>query len=199
MMEQTRLDLLVKAAREAGGEEGVRYLITAGVDVDTVIAALEITREAYDAVAAKMAAERAERKRVAGLLKEKADQPEADRIRHLIDNDVADELIVELGGFAPDAIDAVRQAMAEALAEKKRLEEEAAARKKAEAEGPSLENIPDDELLEYIEGIREILEFSDVPAEITTMCEQSDIPKCLIEIAVNEPARLDELEAKAGG
>ena len=71
--------------------------------------------------------------------------------------------------------------------------------KPAEAAGPSLDDIPDDEMLEYIESIREILEFSDVEAEIRTMCEQSQIPQALTDIAATEPDKLDELEAKAGG
>ena len=31
------------------------------------------------------------------------------------------------------------------------------------------------------------------------MCEQSDIPKCLIEIAVSDADKLDALEEKAEG
>ncbi|MFC1896585.1 hypothetical protein ACFL0Q_08015 [Thermodesulfobacteriota bacterium] len=85
------------------------------------------------------------------------------------------------------------------LKEKQKLEEEAAARKKAEAAGPPLEEIPLDERLAHIEAIREILEFSDKEKEIRTMCEQSSIPKCLVDIAISEPDRLDELEKEAGG
>jgi hypothetical protein len=87
--------------------------------------------------------------------------------------------------------------MEEELAEKQRLAEEAAARKEAEAAGPALEDIPPEEMLDHIEAIREILEFSDVEKEIRVMCEQSDIPKELVEIAVSDPDRLDELEAEA--
>jgi hypothetical protein len=83
------------------------------------------------------------------------------------------------------------------LKEKQRLEEEAAARKKEEAAGPPLEEIPPDEILEHIEAIREIMEFSDKEKEIRVMCEQSSIPKCLVDIAVSEPERLDELEKEA--
>ena len=54
-------------------------------------------------------------------------------------------------------------------------------------------------MLEHIESLREILEFSDVEAEIRTMCEQSAIPKALVDIAVSDPAKLDELEKEAGG
>ena len=52
----------------------------------------------------------------------------------------------------------------------------------AEAAGPALEDIPADEMLEHIEAIREILEFSSVEAEIRVMCEQSSVPKALVEI-----------------
>jgi hypothetical protein len=54
-------------------------------------------------------------------------------------------------------------------------------------------------MLEYIESIREIMEFSDQEKEIRVMCEQSSIPKCLVDIAVSEPGRLDELEKGAEG
>jgi hypothetical protein len=96
-------------------------------------------------------------------------------------------------------IDTVKQAMEEELKEKQRLEEEAAAKRKAEAEGPPLEEIPPDQIVEYIESIREILEFSDVEKDIRAMCEQSAIPKSLVDIAVSEPGRLDEIEKNAQG
>jgi hypothetical protein len=54
-------------------------------------------------------------------------------------------------------------------------------------------------MLEHIESIREIMEFSDQEKEIRIMCEQSAIPKSLVDIAVSEPDRLDELEKKAEG
>jgi len=97
------------------------------------------------------------------------------------------------------AIDAVKKAMEDEIKEKQRLAEEEAARKKAEAEGPALEDLPSDELLDYIESIREIMEFSDQEKEIRVMCEQSSIPKALVDIAVSEPDKLDELEKKAEG
>ncbi|MGD8258971.1 MAG: hypothetical protein PVH56_15495, partial [Desulfobacterales bacterium] len=77
--------------------------------------------------------------------------------------------------------------------------EEAAARKKEEAAGPPLEEIPPDEMLEHIEAIREIMEFSDQEKEIRVMCEQSSIPKALVDIAVSDPDKLDELEKEAEG
>ncbi|MGD9307606.1 MAG: hypothetical protein PVG51_00630, partial [Desulfosarcina sp.] len=97
------------------------------------------------------------------------------------------------------AIDAANKAMEEELKEKQRLAEEEAARKKAAAEGPSLDDIPPEEMLNHIESIREIMEFSDQEKEIRVMCEQSSIPKSLVDIAVSEPDKLDELEKKAEG
>ncbi len=195
----TRLDLLIAEAESLGGDPGVRYLITAGVEIEVITEALGITRADYDRVDAEMAAERAERKRVRGLLDEAVDKTGDERIKHLIDNDVADGLILEIAEVEQSALDGVKKAMEAELAEKKRLAEEEAARKAAEAEGPSLESISAEDMLEYIEGIREIMEFSDQEEEIRTMCEQSDMPKCLVDIAVSEPDKLDELETKAGG
>jgi hypothetical protein len=59
--------------------------------------------------------------------------------------------------------------------------------------------MPPDQMLEYIEGIREILDFSDQEKEIRIMCDQSSIPKALVDIAVSEPDKLDELENQAEG
>jgi hypothetical protein len=97
------------------------------------------------------------------------------------------------------AIDSAKQAMEAELKEKQRLEEEAAAKKKAAAAGPALGDIPPDEMLDHIEAIREIMEFSDKEKEIRVMCEQSSIPKGLVDIAVSEPDKLDELEKEAEG
>jgi len=199
IVEQTRLDLLISRAKELGGEPGIRFLITSEVEIDVVIESLGITPEECQRVLDKMAAERAERDRVIGLLEDVAEEPEDARIKHLIDNDVSGELIIEIAEVDQAAIDAVKRAMEEELAEKKRLEEEAAALKKAEAAGPALENIPPNEMLDHIESIREILEFSDAEKEIRFMCEQSKIPGCLVDIAVSEPDKLDELEAQAEG
>ena len=122
-----------------------------------------------------------------------------EKVRHLIDNNVAEALILELGGFERGDIDAVKKSMEEELKEKQRLAEEEAARKKAEAEGPSLEDIPSDQMIDLIDSIREIMEFSDEEKEIRVMCEQSAIPKALVDIAVSDPDKLDELEKSAEG
>jgi hypothetical protein len=89
--------------------------------------------------------------------------------------------------------------MEEELKEKERLEAEAAAKKKAEAEGPALEDIAPEDMIDHIDAIREIMEFSDQEKEIRVMCEQSSIPKALVDIAVSEPDKLDELEKQAEG
>jgi hypothetical protein len=124
-------------------------------------------------------------------------------VKHLFTNNVSEELIIEMAKVDQDAINGVKQAMEADLKEKQRLEEEEAARKAAQkkeaAAGPSLEAIPPDEMLEHIEAIREIMEFSDQEKEIRVMCEQSSIPKSLVDIAVSEPDRLDELEKEAEG
>jgi hypothetical protein len=199
IVDQTRLDLLVARAKELGGEQGIRFLIGSAVEVDVLIEALGITREECQQVLDKMAAEEAERKRVMDLLDDVAEVAEDARIKHLIDNDVAGELIVEIAEVDQAAVDAVKSAMEEELAEKRRLEEEAEAKRKAEAAGPALEDISADDMLDYIESIREILEFSDVEKEIRFMCEQSKIPGSLVDIAVSDPDKLDELEAQAEG
>ena len=39
----------------------------------------------------------------------------------------------------------------------------------------------------------------DVESEIRTMCEQSSVPKALVDIAIPDPDKLDELEEEAEG
>jgi hypothetical protein len=161
--------------------------------------ALEITDEKLKQVNEQIKAERAERARVAALLEKVTDKTDEEKVRHLFDNDVSEELIMEMAEVDQGVLDAVKKAMEEELKEKQRLAEEEAARKKAEAEGPALDAIPPEDMLDYIESIREIMEFSDQEKEIRVMCEQSDIPKALVDIAVSEPDKLDELEKKAEG
>ncbi len=199
MVEKAKLDLLVDEAKASGGDAGVRLLIGEKVAPHVIVDRLEITHSDYGRVMAEVEAERAERARVAGLIQEAKGKSDADKIRYLIGQGVADGLIVEMAKVEHKAIDDVRKAMEEEIAEKKRLAEEAAAKKAAEVAGPAVEDIPADEMLEHIEAIREILEFSTVEAEIRVMCEQSSVPKALVDLAVSDPARLDELEAAAGG
>jgi hypothetical protein len=199
IIERTRLDLLVEKAKTKPEEEGIRLLIEENVASGVIIEELGITEESFKTVNAAVEAERAERVRVQKLIDEAQDKPDDEKIKDLINHDVADELIIELGGYDTGAVDGVRKAMEEELKEKQRLAEEEAARKAAEAAGPPIEDIPNDEMLEYIESIREIMEFSDKEDEIRTMCEQSSIPKSLVDVAVSDPDKLDELEKNAEG
>jgi hypothetical protein len=199
IVEKTRLDLMIAKAKGMPDDTGIRYLIEEMVAFPVIIDALGITEEKLNEVDAQIKKERAERARVAGLLEKVADKSNEEKVRHLYDNDVSEALILEMAQVAQSDIDAVKKALEEELKEKQRLAEEEAARKKAEAEGPALEDIPPDQMLEYIESIREIMEFSDQEKEIRVMCEQSSIPKALVDIAVSEPEKLDELETKANG
>jgi len=199
MVEQTRLDLLVAKAKDLSGDEGIRYLIAEKVEPDVITGAMDITQEKLDQVNAQIEAELAERARVTSLLEAVEGKSDEEKVKHLFENSVTEELIVEMAGVDQGAIDGAKKAMEEDLAEKQRLEEEAAAAKKAAAEGPSLDDISSEEMLDYIEAIREIMEFSEEEKEIRVMCEQSSIPKALVDIAVSEPDKLDEMEKKAEG
>jgi hypothetical protein len=199
IVEQTKLNLMIAKAKEMEGDEGIRLLIEDEVAPEVIVSGLEITEEKLAEVQELIKKERAERQRVARLLEKVADKSNEEKVRHLFDNDVAEPLIMEMAEVDQGVIDAVKKAMEEEIAEKQRLAEEEAARKKAEAEGPSLDDISADDMSYYIDSIREIMEFSDVEKEIRTMCEQSSIPKALVDIAVSDPDKLDELEAAANG
>lgn len=198
-VQERRLDLLVEKARSLSGDDGIELLINEKVAPEVITSRMEITAEKLKEVNTAMEKRRAERERVLGLLEKVADKSDEDKVRFLFDNNVAEPLILQLAGVDQSAIDGAKKAMEEELKEKQRLAEEEAARKKKEAEGPSLEDMTPDEMLAHIEAIREIMEFSDVEKEIRTMCEQSAIPKALVDIAVSDPAKLDELEKQAGG
>lgn len=198
-VEKARLDLLIAKAKGLSGDDGIRLLIAEQVADDVISGALEITDEKLKQVHADIKKEQAERKRVTSLLKAVDGKSAEEKVKHLLDNSVSEELIIDMAGVDQGAIDAVKKAMEEELKEQQRLAEEEAARKKAEAAGPALENIPADEMLDYIESIREIMEFSDKEKEIRVMCEQSSIPQSLVDIAVSDPDKLDELEKKAEG
>jgi hypothetical protein len=197
ILEKTRFDLTIARAKELGGESGIRFLLEEKIAPSDIIEAMGVSQEEFDRVNAAVEAERAERARVISLLQGVADKGDEEKVKHLLDNEVAEELILELAGVEQSTVDSTKKAMEAELAEKKRLAEEEAARKKAEAEGPPIDDIPADQMLEYIESIREILEFSDQEDEIRTMCEQSSIPKSLVDITVSDPDRLDELESQA--
>jgi hypothetical protein len=199
IVEKTKLDLLITKAKGLPDDEGIRLLIDEQVAPEVITSALDITGEKLEQVNTEMEKERAERARVATLLEAVEDKSNEEKVKHLFTNNVSEELIIEMAKVEQDTINGVKQALEAELKEKQRLEEEAAARKKEEAAGPSLEKIPQDEMLEHIEAIREIMEFSDEEKEIRVMCEQSSIPKSLVDIAVSEPDRLDELEKEAEG
>jgi hypothetical protein len=199
IVEKTKLDLLIAKAKGLPDDEGIRLLIEEQVAPEVITNALDITGEKLEQVNTEMEKERTERARVATLLEAVEGKSNEEKVKHLFANNVSEKLIIEMAKVDRDAINGVKQAMEAELKEKQRLEEEAAARKKEEAAGPLLEQIPPDEMLEHIEAIREIMEFSDKEKEIRVMCEQSSIPKCLVDIAVSEPERLDELEKEAEG
>jgi hypothetical protein len=194
-----KIELMIAMAKELSGEPGIRYLISESFEPQAIMEALGVSEEEYKSVKSKVDAELAEKARVQELFAAVVDASEEDKIKHLLNKNAADELITEIGGIEQSAIDAVKKAMEKELAEKKKKEEELAVKKAEEAAGPTLENIDSDDMLEYIEGIREVLEFSDVEKDIRTMCEQSSIPKALVDIAISDPDKLDELEKKAGG
>jgi hypothetical protein len=199
IVEKTKLNLLIARAKGLPDDEGIRFLIEKQVSPEVITAALEITGEKLKQVNAEMEKERAEKNRVAKLLEAVEGKSNEEKVKHLVENNVSEKLIIEMMKVDRGVIDAVKQAMEEELKEKQRLAEEEAARKREEAAGPALEDIPPDEMLDYIESIREIMEFSDKEKEIRVMCEQSSIPKSLVDIAVSEPDKLDELEKKAEG
>lgn len=199
IVENKKIDLVIAKAKGLPGEPGIRYLISESFEPQAIMEALGVSEEEYKGVKSKVDAERAERARVQELFSAVKDASEEEKIKHFINKKVADELIAEIGGIEQSAIDAVKKAMEEELAEQKRQEEELAAKKAAEAAGPALGDISPEDMLEYIEGIREILEFSDVEKDIRIMCEQSSIPKALVDIAVSDPDKLDELEKQAEG
>jgi hypothetical protein len=199
IVEKTKLDLLIAKAKGMPDDEGIRFLIEDQVAPEVITSALDITAEKLKQVNTEMEKERAERARVETLLGAVEGKSNEEKVKHLLTNNVSEKLIIEMAKVDQDAINAAKQAMEAELKEKQRLAEEEAAKKKAAAAGPSLEEIPPDEMLEHIEAIREIMEFSDQEKEIRVMCEQSAIPQCLVDIAVSEPDRLDELEKKAEG
>ncbi|MBW1803253.1 MAG: hypothetical protein JRJ85_21300 [Deltaproteobacteria bacterium] len=199
IVEKTKLDLLVAKAKGLPGDEGIRLLIEEEVASEVIIEMMGITEEKLAEVNADIEKERAEIARVEKLLEAVEGKSNEEKVKHLLGNNVSEALIIEMAGVDQGAVDGVKKAMEEELKEKQRLEEEAAAKKKAEAAGPALEDIPPDEMLEHIEAIREILEFSDVEKDIRVMCEQSAIPVALVDIAVSDPDKLDELEKEAEG
>ena len=94
IVENTKLDLLIAKAKGLADDQGIRLLIEEGVDFEVITGALEITEEKLDEVNEQIKKERAERARVAGLLEKVADKPDEEKVRYLIDNYVAEALII---------------------------------------------------------------------------------------------------------
>jgi len=199
IVQNKRIELVTAKAKELGGEEGLRFLIAESFEPPKIVEIMGVSEDEYKTVKAKVDAELAEVQRVKDLVASVAEASDDDKIKHLLNENVADELILDIGGFEQSVLDKVKKAMEAELAEKKKKEEEIAAQKAAEAAGPSMDDISSDDMLEYIEGLREILDFADSEDDIRIMSEQSSIPKALVEIAVNEPDKLDELEKQAEG
>lgn len=199
IVEQTKLDLTISKAKELDDDLGIRFLLGDEVPNDTIIDRMGISQEKLDEVIAAIEAEAEAKARVESLLGAVEGASDIDKAKHLITNDIPENEIVSYGGLTAEAIAGAQKAMAAEIAEQKRLAEEEAARKQAEAEGPSLDSIPDDEMVEFIESIQEILEFSEEADEIRQMCEQSSIPKVLVDVAVSEPDKLEAMLEAAGG
>ena len=199
IVEKTKLDLLIAKAKGLSGDAGIRLLIEEEIASEVIVEGLDITTEKLEQVNADIEKERAERERVKTLLEAVENKSKEERVKHLLDNTVSDALIIELAKVDAGALTDIKKSIEAELKEKQRLAEEEATRKKAEAAGPALEDIDPEEMLEYIESIREILEFSDQEKDIRIMCEQSSIPTSLVDVAVSDPDRLDELEKEAEG
>ncbi|MEJ2245966.1 MAG: hypothetical protein P8Y80_07830 [Acidobacteriota bacterium] len=199
MVEKLRLGLLVEKAKDLSECDGIRYLIASEMIPGIIIESLGITQERYDQEVAAIAAEKAEKDRVQSLLEAVADKPDEERIKHLVNNNASDELIIEIAGFDQAVVENVKKSMEAELKEKQRLAEEEAKRKAEAAVGPSLEEISMEDRLTHIEAIRDIMDLCDAENEIRQMCEQSNVPKCLIDIAISDMDRLDVLEEEAEG
>lgn len=199
IVEKTKLDLLIAKAKGLSGDAGIRLLIEEEIASEVIVEGLDITTEKLEQVNADIEKERAEKERVKTLLEAVENKSKEERVKHLLDNTVSDALIIALAKVDAGALTDIKKSIEADLKEKQRLAEEEATRKKAEAAGPALEDIDPEEMLEYIESIREILEFSDQEKDIRIMCEQSSIPTSLVDITVSDPDRLDELEKEAEG
>ncbi|MBT3257615.1 MAG: hypothetical protein HN366_14335 [Deltaproteobacteria bacterium] len=199
IVEKTKLDLLIAKAKGLSGDAGIRLLIEEEIASEVIVEGLDITTEKLEQVNADIEKGLAERERVKTLLEAVENKTKEERVKHLLDNTISDALIIELAKVDAGALVDIKKSIEAELKEKQRLAEEEAAKKKAEAAGPAMEDIDPEEMLEYIESIREILEFSDQEKDIRIMCEQSSIPTSLVDVAVSDPDRLDELEKEAEG
>ena len=199
MFEEAKLDLLVRKAKGMDGDLGIRLLIEENVEGPEILDRMGIPQDKLDQVNADIAAEIAARDNVLSLLESVEGKSDVEKVKFLFNSNITEELIIDVAHIGQAAIDAAKKAMEDELEEQERLAAEAAAKRKAEAEGPALEDIPMEEIAEHIYAIREIQYFSDVEKEIRTMCEQSSIPKALVDLSFSDPDKFDELEKQAEG
>jgi len=127
IVEKIKLDLLIAKAKDLPGDEGIRLLIEKQVDPEVITSAMDITGEKLEQVSTEMEKELAERERVATLLEAVEGKSNEEKVKHLFENNVSENLIIEMAKVDQEAIDGVKQAMEAELKEKQRLEEEAAA------------------------------------------------------------------------
>jgi len=114
-VEKTKLDLLITKAKGLDGDNGIRLLIKEKVDPGVIIDAFEITDEKLKQVNADIKKELAERARVAKLIAAVDGKPTEEKVKHLIQQTVSEELIIEMAKVDQGVIDAVKKAMEEEL------------------------------------------------------------------------------------
>jgi hypothetical protein len=108
MVEKVRLGFLVQRAKDLSESQSIRYLIDYKLASDVIVRELGILQERYDQEVADIKEEQAKKTHAASLLSAVADKTEEERIRHLINNDITDELIVEIAGVEQASVDNVR-------------------------------------------------------------------------------------------
>jgi len=94
ILDDVKLDLLVKKAQELSENESIRYLIGEKIEREVIVDKLGITEEKLAEVEAEIAKELAERKRVADLLEKVDGKTDQEKVKHLITNNVTEELIL---------------------------------------------------------------------------------------------------------
>jgi len=138
MVEETKLDLLIKKAKDLPGDDGIEMLIDEKVASDVITSALSISEEKLKEVNEEMEKRAAERARVETLLEAVDGKSDEEKVKHLFDNNVSEKLTIEIAKVDQSAIDAVKKAMEEEIKEKQRLADEAAARAgRTKGSGPS--------------------------------------------------------------
>jgi len=92
-----RIELVTAKAKELGGEEGIRFLIAESFEAQKIVEIMGVPEEEYKTVQAKVDAELAEIERVKNLLAAQEEASDDEKINHLLNENVADELILESG------------------------------------------------------------------------------------------------------